>query len=82
LSFTLLCWTSLEQFFLTRSELTVAVNNVFSEARIEIPFPQQEIRVQLQEQQPRAAQVVSRQITETAEQERIRLSTRSQASSK
>jgi small-conductance mechanosensitive channel len=45
LNFTLLCWTDVDQFFLTRSELTVAINKAFKEAHIEIPFPQQDIHV-------------------------------------
>ena len=45
LNFTLLCWSSVDQWFVTRSELTIAVNNAFYEARIEIPFPQQDVHI-------------------------------------
>jgi potassium-dependent mechanosensitive channel len=45
LAFTLLCWTHLEDFFRVRSELTVAVNNAFKEAGIQIPFPQRDLHV-------------------------------------
>ncbi|HSK28689.1 MAG TPA: mechanosensitive ion channel domain-containing protein, partial [Candidatus Limnocylindria bacterium] len=45
LSFTLLCWVNVDRFFLTRSELTIAVNNAFKEAGIQIPFPQQDVHV-------------------------------------
>jgi small-conductance mechanosensitive channel len=41
--FTLFCWSTVDAFFLTRSELTVAVNNAFKAAGIAIPFPQQDI---------------------------------------
>ena len=45
LQFTLLCWSSVDNFFLTRSELTIAINNAFKEASIQIPFPQQDVHV-------------------------------------
>jgi small-conductance mechanosensitive channel len=45
LSFTLLCWTDVDRFFLARSELTIAVNNAFAEAGIKIPFPQQDVHI-------------------------------------
>jgi len=45
LAFTLLCWTGIEEFFRVRSELTVAVNNAFKEAGIQIPFPQRDLHV-------------------------------------
>lgn len=45
LQFTLFCWSFIDKFFLARSELTVAVNNAFKEAGIEIPFPQQDVHV-------------------------------------
>jgi small-conductance mechanosensitive channel len=45
LNFTLLCWTSVETWFLTRSELTIAINNAFKESGIEIPFPQQDVHI-------------------------------------
>ena len=47
LNFTLLCWTDVERFFLARSELTVAINDAFREAAIQIPFPQQDVHVHL-----------------------------------
>jgi small-conductance mechanosensitive channel len=45
LSFTLLCWTDVDRFFLARSELTIAINDAFKEAGIQIPFPQQDVHV-------------------------------------
>ena len=45
LNFTLLCWTSVETWFLTRSELTIAINNAFKESGIQIPFPQQDVHI-------------------------------------
>ena len=45
LNFTLLCWTSVDAFFLARSELTIRINNAFDEAGIKIPFPQQDVHV-------------------------------------
>jgi small-conductance mechanosensitive channel len=45
LHFTLLCWSSVDKFFLARSELTVAINSAFKEAGIHIPFPQQDVHV-------------------------------------
>ena len=45
LSFTLFCWVNVDQFFLTRSDLTIAINNAFKEAGIQIPFPQQDVHV-------------------------------------
>ena len=45
LNFTLFCWAFVDNFFLTRSELTIAINNAFKEAGIEIPFPQQDVHV-------------------------------------
>jgi len=45
LNFTLLCWSLVDRVFLVRSELTIAINNAFREAGIEIPFPQQEVHV-------------------------------------
>jgi potassium efflux system protein len=45
LSFTLLCWSSVDTFFPARSELTIAINNAFKEAGIQIPFPQQDVHV-------------------------------------
>jgi hypothetical protein len=41
LNFTLFCWSFVDRFFLARSELTIAINNAFKEAGIEIPFPHQ-----------------------------------------
>lgn len=45
LNFTLLCWSSVETWYLTRSELTIAINNAFKEAGIQIPFPQQDVHL-------------------------------------
>lgn len=45
LQFTLFCWSFVDRFFPTRSELTIAINNAFKEAGIEIPFPQQDVHV-------------------------------------
>ena len=45
LNFTLLCWSSVETWFLTRSELTSAINNAFKESGIQIPFPQQDVHI-------------------------------------
>jgi len=45
LHFTLLCWASVFTWFLTRSELTIAINNAFKESGIEIPFPQQDVHL-------------------------------------
>ena len=45
LNFTLLCWALVQRWFLTRSELTIAINNAFKENGIQIPFPQQDVHV-------------------------------------
>ena len=45
LNFTLLCWSFVDRVFEARSELTIAINNAFKEAGIEIPFPQQDVHV-------------------------------------
>jgi small-conductance mechanosensitive channel len=45
LNFTLFCWSSVDKFFLARSELTIAINNAFKESGIQIPFPQQDVHV-------------------------------------
>jgi len=45
LGFTLLCWSFVDRVFEARSELTIAINNAFKEAGIEIPFPQQDVHV-------------------------------------
>lgn len=45
LNFTLFCWSFVDTFFVARSELTIAVNNAFKEAGIEIPLPQQDVHV-------------------------------------
>jgi len=47
LNFTLLCWTTVDNFFIARSELTIAVNNALNENGIQIPFPQQDVHVHL-----------------------------------
>jgi potassium efflux system protein len=45
LNFTLFCWCFVDTFFIARSDLTIAVNNAFKEAGIQIPFPQQDVHV-------------------------------------
>jgi small-conductance mechanosensitive channel len=45
LNFTLFCWSFVGTFFLTRSELTIAINAAFKEAGIEVPFPQQDVHL-------------------------------------
>jgi small-conductance mechanosensitive channel len=45
LNFTLFCWSSVDSFFVARSELTIAINNAFKEAGVQIPFPQQDVHV-------------------------------------
>jgi potassium efflux system protein len=45
LTFSLLCWSWVDNFFVTRGELTIAINNAFKEAGIQIPFPQQDVHV-------------------------------------
>lgn len=45
LNFTLFCWSFVDKWFVARSELTVAINNAFKEAGIQIPFPQQDVYV-------------------------------------
>jgi small-conductance mechanosensitive channel len=60
LSFTLLCWSSIDSFFLARSELTIAINNAFKESGIQIPFPQQDVHVHWSDGQGAAAESVAR----------------------
>jgi small-conductance mechanosensitive channel len=45
LMFTLLCWSSVDKFFLARSELTIAIDNAFKQAGVQIPFPQQDVHI-------------------------------------
>jgi len=45
LNFTLFCWSFVDTFFIARSKLTIAVNDAFKEAGIQIPFPQQDVHV-------------------------------------
>jgi small-conductance mechanosensitive channel len=45
LNFTLYCWALVQRWFLTRSELTIAINNAFNENGIQIPFPQQDVHL-------------------------------------
>jgi small-conductance mechanosensitive channel len=45
LNFTLFCWSYVDNFFIIRSELTIAINNAFKEAGIQIPLPQQDVHV-------------------------------------
>jgi small-conductance mechanosensitive channel len=56
LNFTLLCWSFVDTFFIARSELTIAINNAFKEAGIEIPFPQQDVHVHWPDRQGVAAE--------------------------
>ena len=56
LNFTLLCWTTIDNFFLARSELTIAINNALNENGIQIPFPQQDVHVHLADNVGIAAQ--------------------------
>jgi small-conductance mechanosensitive channel len=45
LNFTLLCWSSVDEFFSIRSELTVAIQKAFTELGIQVPFPQQDVHL-------------------------------------
>ncbi len=45
LNYTLLCWAPIEMFIRVRSELTIAINNAFKEAGIQIPFSARDVRV-------------------------------------
>ena len=45
LNFTLLCWSSVDDFFSTRSELTVGIEKEFKNLGIQIPFPQQDVHL-------------------------------------
>jgi small-conductance mechanosensitive channel len=45
LTFTLFGWSFVDNWFVARSQLTIAINNAFKEAGIEIPFPQQDVHV-------------------------------------
>ena len=65
LTFTLLCWSRIENFFSARSELTIAINNAFNEASIQIPFPQQDVHVHWPEQEGIAADAVDQSKDET-----------------
>jgi small-conductance mechanosensitive channel len=64
LRFTLLCWAFVDTFFLAQSELTIAINNAFKEAGIQIPFPQQDVHVHWPDRQgvPAEASVVSKDV--------------------
>jgi len=72
LNFTLLCWSIVDRFFVARSELTIAINNAFKEAGIEIPFPQQDVHVHWPESgtsgdsADQARALTQRKVTETA----------------
>jgi small-conductance mechanosensitive channel len=55
LTFSLLCWCWVDNFFVTRGELTIAINNAFKEAGIQIPFPQQDVHVHWPDGQGSAA---------------------------
>jgi potassium-dependent mechanosensitive channel len=43
LNFTLFCWSLVDRWFVVRSDLTIAINNAFKKAGIQIPFPQQDV---------------------------------------
>ena len=45
LHFTLLCWSSVDEWFAIRSELNIAIEREFKHARIAIPFPRQDVHV-------------------------------------
>jgi small-conductance mechanosensitive channel len=45
LNFTLYCWSSVDAWFVARSELSIAINIAFKDAGIEIPFPQQDVHL-------------------------------------
>jgi potassium efflux system protein len=56
LNFSLLCWSFVDKWYVARSELTVAINNAFKEAGIQIPFPQQDVYVHWPDRQEAAAE--------------------------
>jgi len=56
LNFTLFCWSRVDNWFVTRSELTIAINNAFKEAAVHIPFPQQDVHVHWPDRQGTAAE--------------------------
>ncbi|MGE5307164.1 MAG: mechanosensitive ion channel family protein, partial [Alphaproteobacteria bacterium] len=56
LNFTLYCWSFVDKWFVARSELTVAINNAFKEAGIQIPFPQQDVYVHWPDRQEAAGE--------------------------
>jgi small-conductance mechanosensitive channel len=60
LNFTLFCWSSVDSFFVARSELTIAINNAFKEAGVQIPFPQQDVHLHWPDGQGGAAESISR----------------------
>ena len=41
----LLCWTTVDEFFLTRSALTGSIDKAFKDLGIQIPFPQQDVHL-------------------------------------
>ena len=55
LNFTLYCWSSLEDWFVARSELAMAINSAFKDAGIEIPYPQQDVHLHWPDGQKAAA---------------------------
>jgi small-conductance mechanosensitive channel len=73
LSFTLLCWSTVDTFFLARSELTIAINNTFKEAGVLIPFPQQDVYVHWSQGQTASPEPFeqSKNITENKTAERF-----------
>lgn len=60
LNFTLLCWSSIDSFFIARSELTIAISKAFKEAGIRVPFPQQDVHVHWPDGQEIAAESIAR----------------------
>jgi small-conductance mechanosensitive channel len=69
LTFTLFCWSVVDQWFVARSELTIAINNAFKEAGVNIPFPQQDVHVHLTAQEDAAPESIepSKGAAESAE---------------
>ena len=64
LDFVLMFWAQQQNHFRLRSEIGVAVNAALREAEIEIPFPQQDIRIRAAD--PAAIPPAMRQILDPA----------------
>jgi len=45
LDFRILCWTTIENFLLGRSELSVIIDKLFKEHQVTIPFPQRDLYI-------------------------------------